>query len=139
MRGHSTTRTLLFTLALGSFAAAHAQSRLDPGVPAPAKAQRSVHRTGLSPHTRVTQTTSQALDLAARGGSYCVAGADGTGLGLDERITNVSFAGINNTTPDVAPTAPAYTDYTAITANVVAGVAFPITVGAEQQCWQQLQ
>lgn len=127
MKGHFTTRTLLFALALGSGAAALAQSRLDPGVPAPAKDQRPLHRTGLRPHVPVTQTTSQAL--AARGGSYCVAGADGTGLGLDEHITNVSFAGINNTTPDVAPTAPAYTDYTAISANVVAGSSFPITIG----------
>ncbi len=78
----------------------------------------------------MTQASSHQFNMLSRGGSYCVAGADGTGLGLDERITGVSFAGINNTTPDVAPTAPAYTDYTAFTANVVPGVSFPITIGA---------
>ena len=46
------------------------------------------------------------------------------------RARHVTDTGlINNTTPDVAPTAPAYTDYTAISANVVAGSSFPITIG----------
>lgn len=129
MNGHFTTRTLFLALALGAGAAAMAQTRVSPGVAAPMKAQRALHQPGLQPHAPVTSAASQGADLLARGGSYCVAGADGTGLGLNERITGVSFAGINNATADEAPVAPAYTDYTALTANVVAGVNFPITIG----------
>lgn len=129
MKGHLTPRTLFLALALGTGATGMAQTRLEPGVAAPMKAQRSLHRTGLRPHQPVTSSTSHAFGVAARGGSYCVAGADGTGLGLDERINNVSFAGINNPSPDVATVAPSYSDFTAITANVVSCASFPITVG----------
>lgn len=54
---------------------------------------------------------------------YCEAGADGGedngGLGLDERIINVTFAGIDQDSPNAAPTAPAYSDYTSGTPGAV--------------------
>jgi hypothetical protein len=61
-------------------------------------------------------------------GGYCSAGADGTGLGLDERIVNVTFANINNNSPNVTPTAPAYSDFTSIIGNVSTGQTYPIAV-----------
>lgn len=67
--------------------------------------------------------------IASGGGpGYCPAGADGTGLGLDERIVNVTFAGINNSSPDAAPVAPAYTDFTAVSGTVQQGQSYPISI-----------
>jgi hypothetical protein len=60
---------------------------------------------------------------------YCAAGADGTGLGLDERIINVTFAGINNDSPNAAPTAPAYSDFTSVSGTAEVGVTYPISIG----------
>lgn len=59
---------------------------------------------------------------------YCMAGADGTGLGLNERIVNVEFAGINNPSADVAPVAPAYASYISEVGEVAAGGTYPVTV-----------
>jgi GEVED domain/Secretion system C-terminal sorting domain len=72
-----------------------------------------------------------AVSTTACGGGtlYCDAGADGTGLGLDERITNVTMSDLNNSSPSVAPVAPAYSDFTAFTANVTAGQSYPISIG----------
>ena len=68
-------------------------------------------------------------DLTGGGGSgYCTAGADGTGLGLDERITNVAFADINNSSPNVTPVAPAYQDFTSVVGNVTVGESYPIAI-----------
>lgn len=61
-------------------------------------------------------------------GNYCDAGADGTGLGLEERIVNVTFAGINNNSPNVTPVAPAYSDFTAVVGTVEVGQSYPIAV-----------
>lgn len=68
--------------------------------------------------------------VTASGGgpAYCTAGADGTGLGLDERIINVTFSNINNSSPDAAPTAPAYSDFTSAVGNVTAGQSYPIAI-----------
>jgi hypothetical protein len=68
-------------------------------------------------------------DLTGGGGGYCTAGADGTGLGLDERIINVTMADINNNSPDVAPVAPAYQDFTSVVGNVQVGESYPISIG----------
>lgn len=73
--------------------------------------------------------TRSAHTMAPRGGGYCVAGADGTGLGLDERIINVTMAGINNNSADAAPVAPAYSDYTTSVGNVQTGQSYPISIG----------
>lgn len=65
-----------------------------------------------------------------RGGGYCAASAEGSvDFGLDERIINVTFAGINNNSADAAPVFPAYTAYLAATANVNAGQSYSISVG----------
>ncbi len=60
---------------------------------------------------------------------YCDAGADGTGLGLDERIVNVTFADINNTSPNVTTTPPSYSDFTNVTGTVEVTATYTITVG----------
>jgi hypothetical protein len=59
---------------------------------------------------------------------YCEAGADGTGLGLEERIVNVNFAGINNNSPNASPVAPAYSDFTAVQGLAIQGQTYPIAV-----------
>lgn len=67
--------------------------------------------------------------IAVSGGSgYCDAGADGTGLGLEERIINVNFAGIDNSSPDAAPVAPAYSDFTSVTGTVQQGMDYPLSI-----------
>lgn len=68
------------------------------------------------------------VTASAGGPGYCTAGADGTGLGLDERIVNVTFAGINNNSPDAAPVAPAYSDFTSVTGTVQQGQSYPIGI-----------
>jgi len=79
-------------------------------------------------------TICASLDVAGAAfsvvvcGSYCDAGASGVGLGLDERIVNVTFAGINNNSPNVTPVAPAYSDFTSVVGNVVVGQSYPIAV-----------
>lgn len=60
--------------------------------------------------------------------AYCTAGADGTGLGLEERIVNVTMSNINNSSPDAAPVAPAYSDFTNVVGNVVVGQSYPIAI-----------
>ena len=60
---------------------------------------------------------------------YCAAGADGTGLGLDERIINVSFAGINNNSANTTPVAPAYQDFTSVVGTAEVSVTYPISIG----------
>ena len=66
---------------------------------------------------------------AFRGGGYCLASAEGsTDFALDERIVGVSFANINNTSPDVAPTPPAYTFYPSPVANVERGGTYSISI-----------
>ena len=58
--------------------------------------------------------------------NYCV--ADNTfGCTDGDEITNVTFAGINNTT-GCAGDAGGYNDYTTISGNVVTGSAYPITI-----------
>ena len=58
--------------------------------------------------------------------NYCV--ADNTfGCTDGDEITNVTFAGINNTT-GCAGDAGGYNDYTTISGNVVTGTAYPITI-----------
>jgi len=59
---------------------------------------------------------------------YCLAGADGTGLGLEERIINVNFAGINNDSPDESPIAPAYSSFIDVTGTAAQGAVLPIAV-----------
>jgi len=79
-------------------------------------------------------TICASLDVAGAAfavivcGSYCDAGASGVGLGLEERIVNVTFAGINNNSPNVTPVAPAYSDFTSVVGNVVQGQTYPIAV-----------
>ncbi|MBL0129222.1 MAG: T9SS type A sorting domain-containing protein [Flavobacteriales bacterium] len=80
-------------------------------------------------HMTALQSTAQPAHTESRGGGYCVAEADGTDLGLDERIINVNFAGIDNTSPNAPPVVPAYTYYSAVTGNVTAGMTYPISVG----------
>ena len=60
--------------------------------------------------------------------NYCSAGADGTGLGLEERIVNVNFAGINNDSPDVSPIAPAYSSFISVAGSAAQGATLPIAV-----------
>jgi hypothetical protein len=68
-------------------------------------------------------------DLTGGGTGYCDAGADGTGLGLDERIINVTVADIDNDSPDAAPVAPAYQDFTSVVGTVLVGESYPISIG----------
>jgi hypothetical protein len=68
------------------------------------------------------------VTAAGGGPAYCTAGADGTGLGLDERIINVAFSSINNSSPDAVPAAPAYSDFTNVVGNVTAGQSYPIAI-----------
>ncbi|HRH36851.1 MAG TPA: GEVED domain-containing protein, partial [Flavobacteriales bacterium] len=105
-------------LGLSAFAlGASAQSRLETH-----RAKR-VARTAIAVH----QPNGAGVE---RGGGYCTAGAEGSAdFGLDEHITNVTFAGINNTSANVAPTLPAYTAYLGETANVTAGQSYPISIG----------
>lgn len=73
--------------------------------------------------------TRSAHNMEFRGGVFCVAGADGTGLGLDERIINVTMSNINNNSADATPVAPSYVDYTSVVGNVQTGQSYPISVG----------
>jgi hypothetical protein len=59
---------------------------------------------------------------------YCTAGASGVGLGLEERIINVTFSNINNDSPNVSPVAPAYQDFTSVVGDVTAGQSYAIGV-----------
>lgn len=59
---------------------------------------------------------------------YCTAGASGVGLGLEERIINVTFSNINNNSPNVSPVAPAYQDFTSVVGNVTTGQSYSIAV-----------
>ncbi|MCW5899916.1 MAG: T9SS type A sorting domain-containing protein [Flavobacteriales bacterium] len=79
-------------------------------------------------------TICASLDVAGAAfsveecGGYCDAGADGTGLGLEERIINVTFAGINNNSPNASPAPPAYSDFTNVTGTVSPGQTYPIAI-----------
>ncbi len=81
---------------------------------------------GLSSYGQVEDYTINVT--SGGGGGYCNAGADGTGLGLEERIINVTFAGIDHDSPNVSPTAPAYSDFTAVSGTAVIGQTYPIAV-----------
>lgn len=78
--------------------------------------------------TPVGAYSVEVSTTACGGPGYCDAGADGTGLGLEERIINVNFAGIDNDSPDVAPVAPAYSDFTAVSGTVAQGMSYPIAI-----------
>lgn len=104
-----------------------AQSRIG-AYPQPGKSMyRANAQSTFRPVSSPAPATGAMNEL--RGGGYCSAGADGTGLGLDERITNVTFAGINNTSANAAPTAPSYTAYLASVANVTVGSSYPVSIG----------
>ncbi|MBK8228931.1 MAG: hypothetical protein IPK70_17370 [Flavobacteriales bacterium] len=67
--------------------------------------------------------------VVSRGGGYCAASASGSiDFDLDERIVNVTFSNINNSTANVAPTAPAYTLYPTPAGNVTTGMTYALSV-----------
>lgn len=105
----------------------------------------AAHHAGLvqkAPFLRSTANTVRAVAARQqahgigefRGGGYCTASAEGSvDFGLDERIVGVSFANINNTSPDVAPTPPAYTFYPTPVGNVTRGTTYAISVDVARE------
>ncbi len=126
-----TMKGLPLALALLAGTATMAQSRMDQA----ARKQAPQRFSALPVHHSAPNLSGGMNSL--RGGGYCAAGATGSiDFDLDERITNVTFAGINNSSPDAAPVAPAYSDYTAQVANVNVGGSYAISIGASSSIGQ---
>lgn len=110
------TPLMLLGLMLIGSPQAVAQSRLDTPH---AKAKPA----GLTPNKPVV------TQGAAKGGGYCAASASGSiDFDLDERIVNVTFSNINNSSPNAAPVFPAYTLYPTPVGNVTAGMSYTLSV-----------
>jgi hypothetical protein len=76
-----------------------------------------------SPNTVCSGSSSNLLASASLVNStYCAAGATNTGF---EKISNVTFGTINNTSSATA----GYENFTAMSSNVTAGVSMPISMG----------
>lgn len=103
-----------------------AQSRMDTRSNAgrPSVAGATLRR---APQAQLKHNNSNGL--VSRGGGYCAASASGSiDFDLDERIVNVTFSNINNSTANVAPTAPAYTLYPTPAGNVTTGMTYALSV-----------
>lgn len=104
----------------------------------PARAVRKATSLHAGPrHKRAVaarQTAHAIQEYRGGGGSYCTASAEGSvDFGLDERIVGVSFANINNASPDVAPTPPAYTFYPTPVGNVTRGTTYAISIDVARE------
>ncbi|WP_419870886.1 reprolysin-like metallopeptidase [Chryseobacterium sp. CT-SW4] len=72
-------------------------------------------------NTSVSSNSVSVTTLAGSTVTYCTASATNT---ADERIGNVTFAGINNTSTGTA----GYEDFTSVSANVVKGNTYTISI-----------
>lgn len=121
-----TLRALGCGLAVAGALGLAAQSRMDTRSNAgrPSVAGATLRR---APQAQLKHNNSNGL--VSRGGGYCAASASGSiDFDLDERIVNVTFSNINNSTANVAPTAPAYTLYPTPAGNVTTGMTYALSV-----------
>ena len=121
-----TLRSLGFGLAVIGALGLAAQSRMDTR----SKAQqhgRAAAAKSRAPQSQLKHNNSGGL--VSRGGGYCAASASGSiDFDLDERIVNVTFSNINNSSANTAPVAPAYTFYPNTVGNVTAGTSYTLSV-----------
>ncbi len=121
-----TLRALGCGLAVAGALGLAAQSRMDTRSNAgrPSVAGAALRR---APQAQLKHNNSNGL--VSRGGGYCAASASGSiDFDLDERIVNVTFSNINNSTANVAPIAPAYTLYPTPAGNVTTGMTYALSV-----------
>lgn len=126
MMNKFTLRPIAFCLALLGAMAVVAQTRMDTRA-------RDSRRSGpaatlrRAPQAQLKHNNSGGL--VSRGGGYCAASASGSAdFDLDERIVNVTFSNINNSSANAAPVAPAYTLYPTPVGNVTAGTSYTLSV-----------
>lgn len=121
-----TLRSLGFGLAVSGALGLAAQSRMDARTKAEHRsiASAMVRR---APQSQLKHNNSGGL--VSRGGGYCTASASGSiDFDLDERIVNVTFSNINNSSANAAPVAPAYTFYPTPVGNVSTGASYTLSV-----------
>lgn len=121
-----TLRALGFGLAVTGALGLAAQSRMDTRIKTEQRSSASATMRR-APQSMMKHNNSGGL--VSRGGGYCAASASGSiDFDLDERIVNVTFSNINNSSANAAPVAPAYTFYPTPVGNVTAGTSYTLSV-----------